>query len=87
MQFHTYILYSSLRDKYYIGSTGDELSERIRRHNTNHKGFTGGTGDWILVYSETFRDKIDAIRREKEIKNWKSKIKIKKLIGLGHPDL
>ena len=32
-----------------FGYSGDELQERIRKHNSNHKGFTGGTGDWIIV--------------------------------------
>lgn len=26
-------------DKYYVGSTHNELSERIRRHNSNHKRY------------------------------------------------
>ncbi|MFN9116147.1 MAG: GIY-YIG nuclease family protein, partial [Bacteroidota bacterium] len=38
MTYYTYILYSVQRDRYYIGSTGDHLEERLRRHNTNHKG-------------------------------------------------
>ncbi|WP_207422150.1 GIY-YIG nuclease family protein [Desertivirga brevis] len=35
-----YILYSSSLNKYYIGSTSN-LPERLRKHNTKHKGFTG----------------------------------------------
>ena len=30
--FHGYILYSVLKDRYYIGYTGDELAERLRKH-------------------------------------------------------
>ncbi len=82
-----YILYSQSLDKYYIGSTSD-LNGRIRRHLSNHKGFTGNAKDWTLVYSERYSSHNEAIRREKEIKHWKSKLRIQKLIKQGseHPD-
>jgi putative endonuclease len=54
MPFHLYILFSSNRDKYYIGHTGDYLEERLRKHNSNHKGFTGKINDWKIVYTEVF---------------------------------
>ncbi|MES2616313.1 MAG: GIY-YIG nuclease family protein [Bacteroidota bacterium] len=79
--FLVYILYSKLKNKYYIGFTGDEINERIRKHNSDHKGFTGGTGDWELKYSEIFNLKTDALKREKQIKNWKSRIMIERLIN------
>ena len=78
--FTTYILFSESRDNYYIGSTGDDIAQRIRRHNSNHKGYTGTVRDWKLVYSETFESKTDALSREREIKKWKSRSKIIKLI-------
>ncbi len=87
MKFYVYILYTPSKNKYYIGFTGDKLSERIRKHNSNHKGFTGNTGDWELVYQEVFQTKSEAMKREKEIKSWKSRKMIEKLIGLEHPDL
>ena len=64
MQYYVYILFSALKDKYYIGYTGNELEERLRKHNSNHKGFTGGTGDWILVYREAFIMKRDWLLKE-----------------------
>jgi putative endonuclease len=87
MKFSVYILYSTLKNKYYIGFTADDIVERIRKHNSNHNGFTGNTGDWQLVYQEEFQSKADAMAREKQIKNWKSRKLIEKLIGLEHPDL
>ena len=66
--YFTYILFSKSLNKYYIGSTSD-IQERIRKHNSNHKGFTGKTNDWELVYTEKF-DSIQKARfREKQIKN------------------
>jgi putative endonuclease len=82
MNFTTYILFSSQADKYYIGYTSDVIEERLRKHNSNHSGFTGKHKDWIIVYSESFEEKKSAMRREKEIKNWKSRKMIEKLIGV-----
>ncbi len=79
MHYFVYILYSTTKDKFYIGYTSD-LNERIIRHNQKSKGFTGSTNDWELKYYETLDNKNDAINREKQIKSWKSKIKIKELI-------
>ena len=81
MRFHIYILFSEYKNKFYIGYTSDELSERIRKHNSNHRGFTGGIGDWELKYSEAYFTKTEAIKREKEIKNWKSRKMIEMLIS------
>ena len=81
-EFLVYILFSPTMNIYYVGFTGDNLNERIRKHNTNHKGFTGGKGDWTFMYSEIFLLKQDAIQREKQIKGWKSRIMIEKLIGV-----
>jgi putative endonuclease len=84
--FVFYILYSKIVDKYYVGHTGDEITERLRKHNANHRGFTGNVGDWVIVHTEIFTTKEDAYRREREVKNWKSRKLIEKLVGSGHPD-
>ena len=79
MNYYTYILYSVQRDHYYIGSTGDDLQQRLRRHNTNHKGFTGTANDWIYFHLEEFSSKNEAVKREKEIKSMKSRKYIESL--------
>jgi putative endonuclease len=79
--FYVYILYSKLIDKHYVGYTSMSLEERLRRHLTSHKGFTGRTKDWEIVYFESYDDKTKAILREQEIKKWKSKTKILELIS------
>ena len=81
MTYKTYILFSPSKNRFYIGSTSDELSQLIRRHNTNHKGFTGNNADWILMYYEQFSTKKEALDRERQIKAWKSKVKILALIN------
>ena len=75
-----YILFSPTLNQYYIGHTSETLEERVRKHLSNHKGFTAKTKDWIIVYHEIFDEKSLAYQRELKIKSWKSKLKIKKLI-------
>ncbi|MCD4735677.1 MAG: GIY-YIG nuclease family protein, partial [Bacteroidales bacterium] len=59
-----------------------------RKHNTNHKGFTGKANDWALVYYEIFETKSEAYARERQVKGWKNTERIKQLIRKGseHPD-
>ena len=77
--YYFYILYSKQINKFYTGYTNN-LEERLRKHNSNHKGFTGKANDWIIVYFEEFDNKTDAYAREREIKKWKSRKRIEKLI-------
>jgi putative endonuclease len=92
MKFYFYILYSDQRKKFYVGHTGDLLENRIRKHNSNHSGFTGKNADWELVYSEEYQNKMLAYAREREVKKWKAKKMILDLIatkssaGSEHPD-
>ncbi len=85
--YAVYILYSSKLDKYYIGYSADIIG-RLRRHNSHSKGFTSTGRPWILVYSELFADKHDAESREQQLKKWKNKERLKKLIEKcsEHPD-
>ena len=79
--FYVYILFSKSQEIYYIGYTSMILEERLRRHLSDHKGFTARAKDWEIVYQELFTDKFLAIMREQEIKKWKSKIKIEALFS------
>ena len=81
-----YILYSPSKDVYYIGFTGDTVEERLRKHNTNHKGFTGGIGDWSSRFKESYTTKEDALKRERQVKKWKSRKLVEKLIASSHSD-
>ena len=78
--FTTYILHSKQLDKFYIGYTADNVLVRLSKHLANHKGFTAKAKDWKIVYQEIFTTKQDAMKREKQIKGWKSNIRIKELI-------
>ena len=75
----TYILFSGMLDKYYVGATNDAIEERLRRHLSNHDGFTSKAKDWNIVYYEEFDDISSAMKREKQIKKWKSRKLIEQL--------
>jgi putative endonuclease len=47
---------------------------------SDHKGFTAKAKDWVIVYSEAFEDVSEARKREIQIKNWKSRTLIEKLV-------
>ena len=64
-----------------MGYTSDLLEERLRKHNTNHKGYTGKTNDWVIVYFDTYESRKEAYARERDIKSKKSRIYIEKLIS------
>ena len=76
MLFYTYILYSSIKDKFYIGHT-ENVQNRLLQHNTRNNL---GTNDWTVVYTEKYDNRSDAMKREKEIKNKKSRKYIEWLI-------
>ena len=78
-KFYFYIIYSPTFDKYYIGHTNN-LEDRLKKHNSNHKGFTGKANDWEIVYVETFESKNEAYNRERQVKAWKNRERIKSLI-------
>ncbi|ASW74436.1 excinuclease ABC subunit C [Chryseobacterium piperi] len=61
---YCYILFSKSLNKYYIGHSYEELQERLRKHLSNHKGFTAKVKDWNIVYYEIFNYKSEAYERE-----------------------
>ncbi|MBS1548857.1 MAG: GIY-YIG nuclease family protein [Bacteroidetes bacterium] len=78
--FYVYILYSEFLDRFYIGMSHDP-KERLTKHLQKHAGFTSRAKDWKIVYTEAFPTKEHASERERQIKKWKSKPMIRKLIG------
>jgi putative endonuclease len=71
--FWVYVLYSPSFNKIYIGYTSD-LETRFKSHNElATKGWTIKFRPWILVYSESFKTKSEAMKREKELKSAKGR--------------
>ena len=80
MPFYTYILFSEKLDGYYIGYTSLLPEERLRMHLISKSGHTSKAKDWNIVYKESFYTKSEAMLRERQLKGWKSKVRIKELI-------
>ncbi len=80
MACHFYILHSPSKNKYYLGHTCDSLDSRLEKHNMHHKGYTGQTQDWEVAYSEVYATKEEAFARELDVKGWKSRSRVLRLI-------
>jgi len=78
--FSVYILKSSVTDKYYIGQTSD-IEKRLLYHNSGYSKSTKVGIPWKLVYSENFDTRQQAMNREAELKKYKSRVMIEKIIG------
>ena len=77
--YYTYIIYSDSNNQYYVGYTY-ELKLRLERHNLGWSKSTKSGIPWRLVYHEEYPAKSEAMSREREIKKWKSRKLIEKLI-------
>jgi putative endonuclease len=75
-----YILHSKTVNRYYVGYTNDVI-RRLTEHNRIKGKFTDTGIPWILVYSECFSTKKEAMEREKYIKGRKSRKFIIELIS------
>lgn len=74
--YHVYIV-QCLDGTLYTGIAKD-VRERIKQHNTG-KGarYTRGRGPVKLIYSEVFKTRSEALRREMEIKKWPREKKLR----------
>jgi putative endonuclease len=75
-----YILYSPALDRFYIGHTTEPMEERLRKHLSDHRGWTARATDWRVVYTEEHPGKAEAYRRELEVKAWKKRDRIEALV-------
>ncbi len=80
--FYSYILQSQKHGKYYIGSCED-LSVRVKKHNGGRVRTTKSGIPWIVVHKEFYESRVEAVRREKQIKSYKGGNAFKKLINQG----
>jgi putative endonuclease len=79
-EFVVYILYSEKFNKNYTGFTSN-LIERFKSHNhLETKGYTLKFRPWIIIQSEFFNSKSEAIKREKYLKTGIGREFIKNLI-------
>jgi len=61
--FHCYVLRSQKNGRRYVGSCEDR-EERLRRHNAGESKATKHGVPWILIHSESFATRREAVQRE-----------------------
>jgi len=68
---YTYITSNKNRNVLYVGVTSD-LKRRIEKHKTKFykNSFSKRYNVDALIYYETYDNIVDAIKREKQLKNW-----------------
>jgi putative endonuclease len=83
--YYVYILASGRYGTLYIGVCND-MSNRLTLHRTGRGSqFVRKYGVTRLVYMETYASPLEAIRREKQLKEWHRDWKIR-LIEEDNPD-
>lgn len=83
-RFYVYIM-SSYERTLYVGVT-NSLRHRVHQHKTKAEpGFTATYNVNRLVYFEEYSNAYEAIAREKQLKNWSRRKKIK-LIESTNPN-
>ena len=80
--FYVYILQSKRDGRLYTGYTSD-LKQRIKQHSSPSFHYTGRMGGFELVYYEAFKDRRDAIEREKYLKTTKGKRTLRIMLKYG----
>ena len=70
--YYVYVLLSKNDGKFYIGFTED-LKRRFEQHNKGESPATKCRRPFELIFYEAYRNKYDALRREKYFKSTKGK--------------
>lgn len=83
--FHVYVLRSASSGHLYTGYTED-LQQRLGQHNHGITKSTKNRGPWVLVYSEQYLTRAEAMRRERFLKSGKGREEIEKLTAKGYSD-
>jgi putative endonuclease len=82
MEMDTFFVYvlQSLKDySFYIGEC-DDLDKRMSKHFEGLSKYSATKRPWRLVYFEKHSTRTEVIKREHQLKSWKSSRLIQKLI-------
>ncbi|MBU9888402.1 MAG: GIY-YIG nuclease family protein [Candidatus Omnitrophica bacterium] len=83
IKYFVYVLYSLKDRKLYIGQTDRDPEVRLAEHNKGDTPSTKGRRPLDLVYYEMYRDKQDALSREKFLKSGSGHRYLKKQLRRG----
>ena len=80
MAFYAYMLHCADRS-FYVGHT-DNLERRIAQHDHGYtQGYTANRRPVVLVWSETFPTRYEALTAERRIKGWSRAKKLAPIRG------
>jgi putative endonuclease len=79
MNYFVYILYSPKFVKTYVGQS-DNLSERLIKHNSGKVKSTKPYLPWVLIHSESFTSRAEAMKREAWFKSRVGRKKIAEIL-------
>ena len=83
--FTVYVLYSPSSGRTYTGFTSN-LEQRILSHNSlATKGYTLKFRPWVVIHTELFQSKQEAMAREKQLKTGAGRQFIKNIIQTKYP--
>lgn len=72
IMYYVYVLKSLVVNRFYIGYSSD-LRRRLKEHNNGRSKSDKGIFPWKLIYYEAYAHKLDATKREKQLKNHAAK--------------
>jgi putative endonuclease len=72
--WHVYILHCDQKT-FYVGITND-IQSRLTKHRNKESFFTKKFSEIELAHTEQFNSKIEAARREQQLKGWSQAKKI-----------
>jgi len=67
--FNIYVLKSLKNGKRYVGYTSKSVQERFLEHNSGKNTFTRQNKPFMLIYSEEYKIKEEAMKRERFLKS------------------
>jgi putative endonuclease len=76
MLYTVYVLFSEEHQKIYIGYTSN-LLQRFKSHQFLGKDWSARYRPWIVIYCEYFSEKSDTQKREKQLKQYRNRLKIR----------
>jgi len=82
--FFVYVLWSESANRRYVGMSTD-LDKRLTQHNAGYNRSTKAYRPWLIVYSETFKTRIEAREREIYLKSGIGREFLDKILHLYLP--
>jgi putative endonuclease len=63
IMFHVYVLRSERTGRRYIGSA-ENIEVRLQRHNSGHSKATRHGMPWVVIHTESFLTRAEAVQKE-----------------------